>query len=197
MRRLMAFGAAAVVGAVLFMGAPAYAATGYPPPTTTPGGAPTTLAATCPVGSTCTISFAGFAPGTPFQIFVNGQLAASGTVGPTGTITVTLTITDPHISVNGGPLIAVPFGTSTITAVGTGLSGGALTVASTVNITPAAGTSTGVAGTTSTGGSSSSSGGSLAFTGAQIGMMVGGGLLLLVAGTGLVLVTRQRRSRTI
>ena len=27
-------------------------------------------------------------------------------------------------------------------------------------------------------------------------MMVGGGLLLLVAGTGLVLVTRQRRSRT-
>jgi hypothetical protein len=194
MRRLMAFGAAAVVGAVLFMGAPAYAATGYPPPTTTPGGAPTTLAATCPVGSTCTISFAGFAPGTAFQIFVNGQLAASGTVGPTGTITVTLTITDPHISVNGGPPIAVPFGTSTITAVGTGLDGSALTVASTVNITPRAGTA--AAGTTSTGGTSSS-GGSLAFTGAQIGMMVGGGLLLLVAGTGLVLITRQRRSRSI
>ena len=50
-------------------------------------------------------------------------------------------------------------------------------------------------GVASTSGTTSTS--SLAFTGVQIGMMVGGGLLLLVAGTGLVLVTRQRRSRTI
>jgi LPXTG-motif cell wall-anchored protein len=32
----------------------------------------------------------------------------------------------------------------------------------------------------------------LAFTGADIGMMVGGGVLLLAAGTGLVLFTRRR-----
>jgi hypothetical protein len=196
MRRLMAFGAAAVVGAVLFMGAPAYAATtGYPPPTTTPVAPPATLTITCPVGSTCTLTFTGFLPGSPFQIIVAGQIAASGTVGPTGTITVTISVTDPHISVNGGPLIAVPYGANAVTAQGTGANGQPLSLVDTVIIPAPAASTTGTSGTTGT--SSSSSGGSLAFTGAQIGMMVGGGLLLLVAGTGLVLVTRQRRSRTI
>jgi len=192
MRRLMAFGAAAVVGAVLFMGAPAYAApAGYPPPTTTPVNPPVSLTVTCPVGATCTVSFSGFLPGTPFQIIIAGSIAASGTVGPDGSITVTITVSDPHISVNGGPLIAVPYGTSSVTAQGTGANGQSFSQVASVTIPAPAASTTGAGGTTS-----SSSGGSLAFTGAQIGAMVGGGLLLLVAGTGLVLVTRQRRARS-
>ena len=80
MRRLMAFGAAAVVGAVLFMGAPAFAATGYPPPTVgtpPPTALLTATSVTCPVGSTCTLSFSGFLPGSTVQIFVAGTLAAN------------------------------------------------------------------------------------------------------------------------
>ncbi len=217
MRRLMALGAAAVVGAVLFMGAPALAATpGYPPPTVgTPP--PTTVltatSVTCPVGSTCTITFTGFLPGSTVQIFLAGQLAATVTVPASGSFTVTVAVTDPHISINGGPLIAVPYGANSVTATGTAASGQPGSVSGTVTI-PSPATNTGTGGTTGAAGSSGAAGtsgrpgtsgtasttastGGLAFTGAQIGMMVGGGLILLVAGTGLVLATRQRRSSTI
>jgi hypothetical protein len=98
MRRLKAIGATAVVAAVLFIGAPAYATTGYPPPTTTPA--------------------------TP--------------------------VTTPQAPVS----------------------------------TPKAPVSTPAASTTSSSG--------LAFTGADIGMMVGGGIFLLAVGTGLVVFTRRR-----
>jgi hypothetical protein len=53
------------------------------------------------------------------------------------------------------------------------------------------GTTTGASGATSP---TSSSG--LAFTGADIGAMVGGGVLLLAVGTGLVLFTRRRAHTT-
>jgi len=188
MRRLMAIGAAAVVGAILFMGAPAFAATtGYPPPTTVPV-TPPSLSAICPIGSTVTVTYSGFLPGSPFQIVIAGQLAASGTVGANGTITVSIACTDPHMSVNGGTLIAVPFGTSSVTAQGTGANSAPFSEVASVTIPSA--TSTAAVGGSTTG--SSSSGGSLAFTGAEIGGMVAGGLILLGAGGALVLATRRR-----
>jgi hypothetical protein len=138
-------------------------------------------------------------------ITFDGQFAATVTVTLDGSFTITTAVTDPHVSVDGGSLDVAAFGSNAVTASGTGANNQALTVTDT-EIIPAVATSTvtggstgatGSSGTGSSGTSSSSSGSSLAFTGAQIGMMAGGGLLLLVAGTGIVLATRQRRSRTI
>jgi hypothetical protein len=183
MRRLMAVGAAAVVGAILFMGAPALAATpGYPPTTTTVPPV-SSLTLTCPVGGSGTLTFTGFLPGSTVTITILGATASTVTVGPNGAFTVTVTCSDPHISINGGPLIAVPFGSNTVTASGTGTNGQPFSELATVIIPNTA--------TTAAASSSSSSSG-LAFTGADIGMMAGGGLLLLAAGTGLVLFTRRR-----
>lgn len=168
-------------------------AAGYPPPT---GSTVVTNGAsvTCAVGQTCTYSMGGFPPGASVTISVNGTPAAVVTADANGFVTFTVTVSDPHISINGGPAISVPAGANTIS-----LSGGAVTQSFTLNVvssttptTAATGAAGGSGGSSSTG--SARSTGALAFTGADIAATVVGGLALLAVGTVLVVATRRRSS---
>lgn len=192
MRRLFLLVAAAAVALTLsFSSGAAFAATAYPPPVT--------QTVTCGIGNTCVIVFSGFAPGTTVAFFVNGISAGPGTdriADANGQVTCTITVTDPHVSANGGPPIAVPFGNVIITAVGLAPGGAPITVPATVFIPGGSSTTPTTTVLSSTGGSSSSgsgSSGSLAFTGADIAATVVGGLALMGLGLGLVTFTRKRR----
>lgn len=194
MRRLFLLAASLIAAVGLSLSsAPAFAAGPYPPP---PAG-PTV---TCAIGVTVQMTFTGFRPGTGVSFFINGTQEGSGTAAADGTVTVTVTCSDPHIANNGGTPIAAVFGNNSNNAVGTGPAGQALTVAGTVIIPNSATTPTttvlsGTSGTSGTGSSSgsSSSGSSLAFTGADIAATVIGGLALIAMGLGLVTFTRRRR----
>jgi hypothetical protein len=197
MRKLFLLVAAAAVALTLsFSSGAAFAATAYPPPVT--------QTVTCGIGQTCVITFSGFAPGTTVAFFVNGISAGPGTnrvADVNGQVTCTVTITDPHVSANGGPPIAVPFGNVIITAVGLAPGGAPITVPATLFIPGGSSTTPTTtvlsSGTSGSSGSSSSSGsgssGSLAFTGADIAATVVGGLALMGLGLGLVTFTRKRR----
>ena len=158
--------------------------TGYPPPagaTLVTNGA----TVTCAIGQTCTYTMGGFPPGASVTITVNGTPAATVTADANGFVTFTVSVSDPHISVNGGPLIAVPFGSNAFT-----LSGGGVTQSFTLVI-PGSTTPT----TAATSAASGTSSRALAFTGADIAATVVGGLAMLAVGVLLVFATR-RRSRT-
>jgi hypothetical protein len=191
MRRLFLLVAAAAVALTLsFSSGAAFAANPYPPPVT--------QTVTCGIGNTCVIVFSGFAPGTTVAFFVNGISAGPGTdrvADANGQVTCVITVTDPHVSANGGPPIAVPFGNVIITAVGLAPGGGPITVPATVFIPGGSSTTptTTVLSATGGGSSSSGSGGSLAFTGADIAATVVGGAALIALGLGLLTFTRRRR----
>lgn len=150
--------------------------------TTAPSGTTTTLApatptvaVSCGVGSTCSVTVCGFSSGVTISITVNGQADGTATVGGSGCATLSISVTDPHISVDGAALIAVPVGTSTVTASGAAPSGA--TQVDSVQVTIP--------------GSSNNNG--LAFTGADIVGMVVGGLALIAVGFLVLMFTRRRR----
>ncbi|HVX19844.1 MAG TPA: hypothetical protein VHB02_00680 [Acidimicrobiales bacterium] len=201
--------AALTVGslAAVGLGSAGAATTGYPGTTTTTTAPTTTTTAgkgapgsptnPIPVGTGVTITIAvgsgtvyvvltGFPPNVTISFTINGtpySVTTSST--PTGSVEFSITVTDPHISLNGGTPVVANTGDNPVT-----VSGGGVSKTFIVNIpATAATTSTG----SGTGTSTTST--SLAFTGADIAATVVGGLLLVAIGTLLVVFTRRRGAR--
>ena len=148
---------------------------------------------------------------------VNGAPDGAGTAAGDGTLGISISVTDPHVAVNGNTPISVNYGIVTITANGTDPTGQPITDTATLNVLQGiTSTSTSIpGGTTQTTTSSvttvpaasggtttpntttapASSSNSLAFTGADIAAMVIGGVALVARGTLLVVFTRRRSRR--
>jgi len=132
--------------------------------------------ATTSVSSTC-----AFAPGATVQITFLGATQSATADATTGILTLSLSATDPALSVNGGAFQTTTFGASnTITAVGNNASGAANTATFLVVLSnPSA---TGANG--------------LAFTGADLAALIGAALVLILMGAGVVIFTRRRAAAT-
>jgi hypothetical protein len=94
------------------------------PPTVVPGTSPNTYDVT--VGN----SVAGqicptppFTDGATVSFFIGTTPAGTGTASG-GCVNFTGTASDPHLSINGGPAIAVVYGANTVTATGADATGG-------------------------------------------------------------------------
>lgn len=165
------------------------------------------------IGTDVKVSLVGFGPGSTVIITLNGvRLSVALTVGADGDLVVTFTVTDPHISVDGGTPFAANYGDNTITLTGTGPDGEAVTQSFIVAIpaptttttsgpqTTTPGTSpagTSPAGAPRGGGSSTTTGpvpaGPLAFTGFDAVAVSAAGSVLVGSGAVLVLAARRRR----
>jgi hypothetical protein len=194
----MLAGAVAVLGSLAFATPAVAAAPGYPgtttttvaPPVTTPSTITITLASggteTISIGQTDTVTITGGTPGATYAISIDGtSTGLSITADANGNVTITIAVTDPHISVDSSTPDPAVVGTNTILLVPT--SGATLTD---YVIIPAS--TTAVAGSSGSGGTVATSSGSLAFTGADIAATVVGGIALLAVGTLLVVFTRRR-----
>jgi hypothetical protein len=196
-------GVIGLLGVVILGAGAAQAQVGYPPGTTTvpapppttttvPGttttvpSATTTVTSPCTagdvnagivaVGKTITFTLCGGYSGAPVTITVNGTSA--GTKTPVnGAVTVVVTVVSQTVLQINDPInVAAVCGTNQVVTSGTGTPGastGTFTVACT----------TAVAG----------NGGGLAFTGANILRFLLAALVLIAAGTALVLFQRRRR----
>ena len=135
-------------------------------PFTSPG------AAQVGVGGAAGYSVAGFTTGSTVQIFVNGVFYGTTTTDASGSAVLNIVWSDPHVSINGGPLVAVNYGAVSIGVTGTSSTGGIKNVNGSFNLVESA---------------------TLAATGFSSGvwLMIGSGLLLL---SGLF-VTRIRNLR--
>jgi hypothetical protein len=191
----------ATIGVLGLQGA-AGAQSGYPGPTTTTTTTPaevtvqangTTTTATVTVGpggsEVVTADVCGYAKGSAVTVTVDGTVVYVSAAGSNGCLFLTITISDPSISINGSPAVTVPYGTATIAASGVSPTGAAVT--DTVDIPVASPTAV----VTSAPPTSSSSSG-LAFTGADIAAMTVGALALIALGFLLVTVARRRRPGT-
>jgi hypothetical protein len=133
---------------------------------------------TLPVGQGRTYLVTNLKGGTSVVFSVNGLPGGSAIVLPDGTVVFTITVLDPHISVNGGPAIPASYGSNNVVLTGTLANGLPYSNSQTVIIP-----NTGLA----------KNAGGLAFTGTEIAAMTIGGLALVAAGGSLVLVARRRR----
>jgi hypothetical protein len=139
---------------------------------------PNQLVATSFSGTLC-----GFAPGTVFNLYVNGTVDAQGTAASNGCVTFTGVVTDPHLALNGGTPVPVNFGSNVVSAIGTSSLGGTQSDTYTFDIVEASAAS-----------AASAAGAGLAFTGADIAGMSVAGLALIAFG---FLVLRFSRRRTL
>ena len=124
------------------------------------------------MGGVAGYSVAGFTTGSTVQIFVNGVFYGTTTTDASGSAVLNIVWSDPHVSINGGPLVAVNYGAVSIGVTGTSSTGGIKNVNGSFNLVESA---------------------TLAATGFSSGvwLMIGSGLLLL---SGLF-VTRIRNLR--
>ncbi len=195
MRRLTLLSTLGVLGAMAALGATASAASAaaYPPPSG--GGSVVTIPN--PGSGTCQAT--GFGPGTPYSVAYSGGGTTvspylTGTTPGTGNIPLTVQASDPsnpHLSLNGGPTVPAGSTGNTFTLTGTTSTGSARSFSCTVNIQQPQAISS-VSPTSPSAITSTSSSKSLAFTGADIALMVLGGLALVGAGGALVIGTRRR-----
>lgn len=194
----MLAGAVAVVGSLAFATQAVAADPGYPgattttiaPPVTTPSTTTITLpnggTETISIGETDTVTITGGIPGATYAISIDGtSTGLSITADGSGNATITISVTDPHISVDGSTPDPAVVGSNTILLATP--SGATLTD---VVVIPAS--TTAAAGSSGSGGTVATSSGSLAFTGADIAATVVGGIALLAVGTLLVVFTRRR-----
>jgi hypothetical protein len=194
MRKLLLAGPIVGIAAGFAVATPAFAATPAVPTTY----APTTTTTTQPSGtqvvangSTVSVSGSGiatiacapgtFAAGTTVSIFVNGVFYGTTTANADGSVTLNIVITDPHVSVNGGAAVPISGSSFSLSTSGAANSGATATFAATVLIPTQFQTTAAVTQTPT-----------LAFTGLDVAGLVGGAVILLGAGTALVLFTRRR-----
>ena len=168
---------------------------GYPPPVTT--NSTCSLNSVVQVGSTGSETLTTtFAPGTAVDVSLNGAHYSTVTApSPSGIETLNVVVTDPHISINGGPVVPAN-DTDTIVAAGANSTGGTNTC--TVLLTLDPGTTSNATfspSTSSQAALAAKAGQPLAFTGADILAAVVGGLALLAVGFLLVIFTRSRSTR--
>jgi len=177
----------AVVGLVAFtaslgMSSLAGAVTNYPPSTTTPqtvtflNSSPASPI-TVTVGSSSTVNLGGCNPGTVATVTITppGQ-TVQVTADSNGFANLVINFLDPHISINGSAPITVPYGAISISVSCADPTGATVTHTGYFKLV--------------------ASSGGLSFTGAEIGATVIGALVLVSAGTLLMLSTRRRRTRT-
>ena len=165
----------ASIGILGLQGA-AGADSGYPGTTTTVGSANQTGPSQTP-GSSFSGTVCGFAPGSTVTFSVGGASAGTATAGSNGCDTFTGAVSNAlSLTINGGTPIPVTLGTVVITASGTSSTGGTQSSTYTFQVVKTA---------AATG---------LAFTGADIMAMVGGGLALIALGYLVVAFARRRRT---
>lgn len=183
MRKMLLWGGALVAAGFLALSIPsaAGAATGYPP-TTGSGSATVTL------GSSTTATACGFTPGSTVSISVNGASYGSATAGSTGCVSLTIGTQSANgviqLNVDGGSFVTGRCGANSVVLTGSqtftltvNIVGGACTAAVVTPAPPAAAPPSG-----------------LAFTGADIAMTTIGGLLLIGAGSVLLVALRRRHA---
>jgi hypothetical protein len=121
----------------------------------------------------------GFAPRTAIGLAVNGTSVPSATPGTNGCATFTVVMTDPHLAVNGGPAVAIHYGSNEVIGIGSGLRGAAQTDTYTFPVLR--------------GGSVSSAG--FKFAGADVLATLTGTFGLLALGFLIVIFSRRRIPR--
>jgi hypothetical protein len=169
--------------ALLFATATAAGAAGSTPPSAT--GTPVTCSVTAsPVTVTSstnvnvpltTPAACDYAAGSSVAVTLNGASVESATADTSGVVTLSATVTDPHIAIDTTAPVAVSLGTNTIVTTGTTASGATDTVTFVVDL--------------------QNSGTGLAFTGADLAALIGAALAMLVLGTGIVMFTRRRAAQ--
>ena len=151
----------------------------------------------------------GFAPNAIVKISVDAHVVGSATADSSGSFCTTLRITSPGSHVirakgtgndpgetqidSASVVVSRAFGPGGGTGNGNGGTGNGNGTGTGANGGDGANGTTGANG--STGGTGTGTGpGGLPFTGAEVGAMLGGAVLLLGAGAGIRLVARRRRS---
>jgi hypothetical protein len=79
------------------------------------------------VGTSFSVTACGFARGTGVTVAVDGTTAAATKAEANGCTTFGVVVSDPHLTVNGGPAVAVDRGANDIVSTGTSSSGGTQT----------------------------------------------------------------------
>lgn len=177
MRKLHKWAASAGIVAVGVLGlqSVAGAQTGYPGTVAQSGS--NNIALSVNIGNTVSATFCSFNPGSAVTSSLGGVAQGGQAVGSAGCVTVSFAATDPHLSANGGPLVAANLGANgdVFSMVGTNTTGGTQTDTASITVLPAATAASG-----------------LAFTGADIAYMVVGGVLLIALGAFIVIFARRR-----
>jgi hypothetical protein len=88
------------------------------------------------VGTSFSVTACGFAQGTAVTVAVNGTTAAAVNAEANGCATFGVAVSDPHLTVNGGPAVAVTQGSNDIVSTGTSSRGGTRTDTYTFRIMP-------------------------------------------------------------
>ncbi|HEY2215009.1 MAG TPA: hypothetical protein VGH31_08140 [Acidimicrobiales bacterium] len=173
----------------------------------------------CSVSSTLTLPVSGtpvsallsetctFAVGSAVSFAYGSSSVAPVTAGSNGLITVNVSAKDPQISFNGGSYLPAVFGVNTLTATGLNSSGGTNTATFLIDLVQGSasntnsntnsnsgGSSSGSTGSSGTGSTSSSSGG-LAFTGADLALLIAAAVALILLGGGVIMYTRRRTAQ--
>jgi hypothetical protein len=159
---------------------------GYPGSTSDNGSSQTL--ATVIVGSDFSGKACGYVQATPttpgtlvtFKL-PDGTVLGTATSDSTGCAAFKGTTEDPHISLNGGPLVSVNYGNSTILATGIGVDGNSITDTITVPLAPPADPP-----------ADPPAAAGLAFTGADIMALVIGGIALVAIGFLILTFVRRR-----
>jgi hypothetical protein len=79
------------------------------------------------VGTSFSVTACGFVHGTRISVAVNGTTATVVNAGANGCTTFGVVVSDPHLTVNGGPAVAVNRGWNDIVSIGAGSDGGTRT----------------------------------------------------------------------
>ena len=173
----------AMVGASLFLLAPAASAQPYPPGECTVTVGDSGNLATVGVGDTATLTIraqCSFTPGATVSVVVNGQAAGTKTVNADGSVTVTVNVqSTTQLSVN--PVVRGQCGANTVSVSGpsSSVTGSSTQNASFTVVCPAA-AATPVRGR-------------VAFTGSNIFRWGAVALVLAAVGGGLVMADRRRK----
>lgn len=179
MRRFLVAGV--IAGAALVISAAPVAAA-YPPGTAT-------FLGTFTPGQSASTTAAGFKAGSAVDFAVNGTPDGSGVAASDGSVVLAISITDPHVAVNGNAPVSVGYGTTTVTADGDSPTGAPIADTVTLTIVQTA------APTSARPAAPITASPSLAFTGADIAAMVVGGLALIAVGSFVIVATRRRARR--
>jgi hypothetical protein len=109
---------------------------GFRSASTTAGGDSAQFGPGQEVGTSFSVTACGFAHGTGIAVAVNGTIAAAMNAEANGCITFGVVVSDPHLTVNGGPAVAVNRGWNDIVSTGTNSDGGTRTDTYTFRVMP-------------------------------------------------------------
>jgi hypothetical protein len=111
---------------------------GSAPAPTTIGGDTAQFGPGQEVGTSFSVTACGFVHGTGISVAVNGTTAAAMNAEANGCTTFGVVVSDPHLTVNGGPAVAVNRGWNDIVSIGASSDGGTRTDTYTFRVMPAA-----------------------------------------------------------